>query len=294
MQVKGEDPEPERVGKAKRRVQRRESGVLRVNRGGGWNDFAKNLRSAYRATLPQDSAVFNVGFRLVRNAAAGSGTVTGSNLESTGTQGGTMLIAYFSWGGNTRGIAEEIQAQTGADLFEIQLVEPYSTDYNTVLEQAQQDQNAQARPELSTHVEDKQKPYQSTNTGGELMKRLATFFLAAILLLSDLCALGYHTERQTGYLKKVNELLVQLPNRTQMDELLKAVKHLEQMSEQAGKQSEKRFSLPNIRLPRLSLPDIPWTSLLLGLAALALTGLVLWVVWSSLDTLWSAAKTLLP
>lgn len=131
-----------------------DSGVLRVNRGGGWNDFAKNLRSAYRATLPQDSAVFNVGFRLVRNAAAGSGTVTGSNLESTGTQGGTVLIAYFSWGGNTQGIAEEIQAQTGADLFEIQLVEPYSTDYNTVLEQAQQDQNAQARPELSTHVED--------------------------------------------------------------------------------------------------------------------------------------------
>lgn len=34
------------------------------------------------------------------------------------------------------------------------MVEPYSTDYNTVLEQAQQDQNAQARPELSTHVED--------------------------------------------------------------------------------------------------------------------------------------------
>ena len=131
-----------------------DSGVLRVNRGGGWNDFAKNLRSAYRATLPQDSAVFNVGFRLVRNAAAGSGTVTGSNLESTGTQGGNVLIAYFSWGGNTQGIAEEIQAQTRADLFEIQMVEPYSTDYNTVLEQAQQDQNAQARPELSTHVED--------------------------------------------------------------------------------------------------------------------------------------------
>lgn len=41
-------------------------------------------------------------------------------------------------------------------------------------------------------------------------------------------------------------------------------------------------------------PDIPWTSLLLGLAALALTGLVLWVVWSSLDTLWSAARGLLP
>ena len=113
-------------------------------------------------------------------------------------------------------------------------------------------------------------------------------------LQNHLCTLRHHTERQTGYLKKVNELLAQLPTRTQMDELLKAVKHLEQMSEQAGKRNEKRFSLPSIRLPRLSLPDIPWTSLLLGLAALALTGLVLWVVWSSLATLWSVARGLLP
>ena len=113
-------------------------------------------------------------------------------------------------------------------------------------------------------------------------------------LQNHLCTLRHHTERQIGYLKKVSELLAQLPTRTQMDELLKAVKHLEKMSEQAGKRNEKRFSLPSIRLPRPSLPDIPWTSLLLGLAALALTGLVLWVAWSSLDTLWSAAKTMLP
>lgn len=63
-------------------------------------------------------------------------------------------------------------------------------------------------------------------------------------LLSILYALGDHTERQTGYLKKVSELLAQLPTRTQMDELLKAVKHLEQMSEQAGKRNEKRFLCP--------------------------------------------------
>ena len=113
-------------------------------------------------------------------------------------------------------------------------------------------------------------------------------------LLSSLYALGDHTERQTGYLRKVSELLAKLPTRAQMDELLKAVKHLEKMSEQAGKRNEKRFSLPGIRLPRLRLPHIPWASLLLGLAALALTGLVLWVVWSSLATLWSVARGLLP
>ena len=56
-------------------------------------------------------------------------------------------------GGNTAGIAGEIQRQTGADLFEITLVNPYSNDYNTVLDEAQRDQNEQARPELVNYVE---------------------------------------------------------------------------------------------------------------------------------------------
>ena len=103
-------------------------------------------------------------------------------------------------------------------------------------------------------------------------------------LLSSLYALGDHTERQTGYLKKVSELLAQLPTRTQMDELLKAVKHLEQMSEQAGKRNEKRFSLPSIRLPHLDGPT--WAVLLMGTGALLL-------LWWGLDTVWSSLSLLL-
>ena len=57
-------------------------------------------------------------------------------------------------GRNTRGIAEEIQRQTGFDLFAIECETPYSDDYETVLEQAQADQNAQARPALANHVPD--------------------------------------------------------------------------------------------------------------------------------------------
>ena len=108
-------------------------------------------------------------------------------------------------------------------------------------------------------------------------------------LQSDLYTLGYHTERQTGYLKKVSELLAQLPTRTQMDELLKAVKHLERMSEQVGKQSEKRFSPPGIRLPRLRLLHLDgptWAVLLMGTAALLL-------LWWGLDTVWSSLSLLL-
>ena len=130
------------------------SGTLRVYRGGGWNDFAKNMRSAYRATLEQNKSSFNLGIRLVLNAAPGTGSISGTGAQSAGDGGsGKILIAYFSSCGNTEGIAEEIQRQTGADLFEITMVHPYSTDYSTVLEEAQRDQNAQARPELAGRVE---------------------------------------------------------------------------------------------------------------------------------------------
>ena len=89
----------------------------------------------------------------MRNAAPLSGIVTAQEGIPAAT-GGRVLIAFFSWGGNTRGVAEEIQRQTGADLFEIRLVEPYSSDYNTVLMEAQHDQHIQARPELAERVED--------------------------------------------------------------------------------------------------------------------------------------------
>ncbi len=125
------------------------SGTRHVYRGGGWNDFGKNMRSAYRAAGQADLKAANLGVRLVRNAEAGvSETVAAAEPVPTARSGGKVLIAYFSWGGNTRGIARELQAQTGADLFELTPVEPYSTNYNTVLMEAQEDQHRQARPEL--------------------------------------------------------------------------------------------------------------------------------------------------
>ena len=131
-----------------------DTGTRHVYRGGGWNDFAKNMRSAYRAAGQADMASYNLGVRLVRNADSNrAGTVTANESVPDTKTGGKVLIAYFSWSGNTRGIAQEIQSQTGADIFELSPVEPYSSDYNTVLMEAQEDQHNQARPELSDHVE---------------------------------------------------------------------------------------------------------------------------------------------
>lgn len=107
-------------------------------------------------------------------------------------------------------------------------------------------------------------------------------------MMEYLDTLWYHADQQTNLLKKVSELMTQLPPRTQMDELLKAVKHLEQMAEQAGKPKEKRFSLPSISLPRLRLPHLDgptWAVLLMAGAALLL-------LWWGLDTVWNGLSLL--
>ena len=106
-------------------------------------------------------------------------------------------------------------------------------------------------------------------------------------MMDCICTLTRHTERQSVYLKRVSELLAQLTIKAQMDELLKAVKRLEQMAEQAGKPKEKRFSLPSISLSSLYLPR-PSPALLLIPVVL----FVLWTMWYSRDALWSVISTL--
>ena len=64
------------------------------------------------------------------------------------------LIAYFSWSGNTRGIARLLHQKIGGDLVEIEPVTPYSEDYNTCLDQARKEQERGARPELKTRITD--------------------------------------------------------------------------------------------------------------------------------------------
>ncbi len=64
------------------------------------------------------------------------------------------LIAYFSWSGNTRGIARLLHQKIGGDLVEIEPVTPYSENYNTCLDQAKRDQERAARPKLKTRIAD--------------------------------------------------------------------------------------------------------------------------------------------
>ena len=67
---------------------------------------------------------------------------------------GKTLIAYFSWGGNTRHVAEYIARQTGGTLFRIEPVKPYPTEYTPCTEVAKAEKEHDARPAIKDRVED--------------------------------------------------------------------------------------------------------------------------------------------
>lgn len=93
---------------------------------------------------------------------------------------------------------------------------------------------------------------------------------------------------QEALVRALTRQVGQLPTQGQLEALTRDVAQMRAELKQAGKKRELRFSLP-----KLHLPYIPWSSLLLGLMTLFLTGAMLWVVWSSWGKLWSVIRTLI-
>lgn len=70
------------------------------------------------------------------------------------TGGRKILVAWYSWGGNTEAVGKIIQQLTGADVFVIEPVEPYSTDYRTCTEEAKAEINAGRTRAIKGNVPD--------------------------------------------------------------------------------------------------------------------------------------------
>lgn len=90
-------------------------------------------------------------------AACSDNNDEGVNTGDTDTpniavNGEKILVAYFSWSGNTEGIAQQIAEETGADVVEITAAEPYSSNYSETLSRAQEELDANARPTISENT----------------------------------------------------------------------------------------------------------------------------------------------
>ncbi|MBQ9311515.1 MAG: NAD(P)H-dependent oxidoreductase [Bacteroidales bacterium] len=81
-------------------------------------------------------------------------TACTSKKESTmqDNKGKKVLIAYFSWSGNTEKVAKYIAEKTNADMFRIERVTPYSKEYEPCTQEALQEKNNNERPAIKGKV----------------------------------------------------------------------------------------------------------------------------------------------
>ena len=80
-------------------------------------------------------------------------TTQTQNSENTNNGNQNILVLYFSMTGNTQSVAEIIQDQVGGDIVRLETVQEYPSDYDELLDYAQNEQSENARPELKTSIE---------------------------------------------------------------------------------------------------------------------------------------------
>ncbi|MBC2331037.1 flavodoxin [Listeria swaminathanii] len=64
------------------------------------------------------------------------------------------LVVYYSQSGNTKKLANVIQQSTNADIFELELANPYPDNYDQMTEQVGLEQKDHITPELSKKITD--------------------------------------------------------------------------------------------------------------------------------------------
>lgn len=139
------------------------------------------------------------------------------NSSSIPTETGSKsLVVYFSWSGNTENVAKSIQSQTDSDIFEIVPATPYSDDYDTVVDLAQEEQRNNARPAISGNIENIEQ-YDVIYVGfpnwwGDMPMILYTFF--DTYDLSGKTVALFCTSGGSGLSNTVNEVKSLEPNAT--------------------------------------------------------------------------------
>ena len=138
------------------------------------------MKSLWKKVL---AGVLAAGLALSLTACGNGGNAQNSQAGTTGQQsaaeidsdGDNVLIAYFTAAENSgvdaissasyttvdgqavgrlRAVADMIQSNVGGDLFSIQTAKVYPTDGGELIDYAAQEQEENARPELTSHIED--------------------------------------------------------------------------------------------------------------------------------------------
>lgn len=82
-----------------------------------------------------------------------AGVLLGS-ISGFASEAKKVLIIYYSHSGNTRAVAEKLQAKTGADLYRVETVRTYPSEYNALTKEAKRELEEEDLPALKTPLPD--------------------------------------------------------------------------------------------------------------------------------------------
>lgn len=95
--------------------------------------------------------IFSV-FALVAGLLSADNTLAQINEGAKPMENKKILVAYYSYSGNTKAVAEAIHQKVGGDIFEIKTEGTYPDEYRPMTEQAKKEIQNGFRPKLTTAV----------------------------------------------------------------------------------------------------------------------------------------------
>ena len=110
---------------------------------------------------------------------------------------GKVLVAYFSWSGNTEEMASYIADRTGGDLLEIQPETPYPTDYNECGEVALAQRDNNERPAIA-NLPDTIEQYDTIFIGYPIWWHTAPMIIGTFLESYDLTGIDVYPFTQSA------------------------------------------------------------------------------------------------
>ncbi len=117
-------------------------------------------------------------------------------LESE-TADGKILVAYFSWSGNTQEMASYIAGQTGGELLELQPENPYPTDYNECGDVALAERDNNERPAIA-NLPDSISEYETILIGYPIWWHTAPMIIGTFLESYDLTGIDVYPFTQSA------------------------------------------------------------------------------------------------
>ena len=116
----------------------------------GWYEALKKKKIIVAIAIV--AVVVVAAVLMIPNMLGGSvGTDNEPEVEVSGES--NVLVAYFSWSGNSQQMANWVAEETGGEIFRIVPAESYGTDFGVCADRAQNELNNEIRPEIFTHID---------------------------------------------------------------------------------------------------------------------------------------------